>query len=257
MPCSIGEQFCLAPVYGPLFFKFDNTDLASAAMRCLSQRIACPACEFLHSNSSYSLHWTRNMVVPFTTAAAEWELLDIGNGLPMLPPSKSVWPVYLPHCGGWDPNHSSKAVVATDTEVQQMIQSRTVCRHGSTTICSRWIVSFLCLVVLFCCPGDETHVWLETVQGKQPGSVWQWEELLDLISKLAAVCFAIQQCHFGGSPQSPVNDPRCHVSLPQFDKQGYCKGPLPKDCGHVHSHKLIGKIAFVGILLQAPLWWSW
>ena len=92
---------------------------------------------------------------------------------------------------------------------------------------------------------------LGTVQGEQPGSIWQWEELLDLIPKLAAVCFAIQQCHFGGLTPKPtrflvnmkVNDPRCYISLPQFDKAGYYKGPLPKDCGHVHSHKLIGKTA--------------
>ena len=92
---------------------------------------------------------------------------------------------------------------------------------------------------------------LGTVQGEQPGSIWQWEELLDLIPKLAAICFAIQQCHFGGLTPKPtrflvnmkVDDPRCYVSLPRFDKAGYYKGPLPKDCGHVHSHKLIGKTA--------------
>jgi hypothetical protein len=92
---------------------------------------------------------------------------------------------------------------------------------------------------------------LGTVQGEQPGSIWQWEELLDLIPKLAAICFAIQQCHFGGLTPKPtrflvnmkVDDPRCYISLPLFDKAGYYKGPLPKDCGHVHSHKLIGKTA--------------
>eukprot|EP00435_Cladocopium_sp_Y103_P004193 s6226_g1.t1 len=31
--------------------------------------------------------------------------------------------------------------------------------------------------------------------------------------------------------------------MPKFDKLGVYKGPLPKKCGHVHKHKLIGKTA--------------
>eukprot|EP00435_Cladocopium_sp_Y103_P050988 s1843_g15.t1 len=92
---------------------------------------------------------------------------------------------------------------------------------------------------------------LGTVQGEQPGSIWQWDELLDLIPKLNAVTFAIHQCMFGGLTPKPtrfltnlhVDDKRCYMSLPKFDKSGFYVGPLPRFCGHEHSHKLIGKTA--------------
>ena len=38
-----------------------------------------------------------------------------------------------------------------------------------------------------------------------------------------------------------VNDSRCHFSMPKFDSLGHYKGPLPRKCGHRHSHSLIGK----------------
>ena len=90
---------------------------------------------------------------------------------------------------------------------------------------------------------------LGVVQGIRPGSIWQWDELLELIPKFGACCFAVHQCHFGAITPKPtrflttfeVNDPRCHCTLPKFDKLGVYKGPLPKQCGHVHEHKLIGK----------------
>ena len=92
---------------------------------------------------------------------------------------------------------------------------------------------------------------LGAVRGEQPGSNWQWDELLDLIPKLGALCFAVQQCQFGAPTPKPtrflvnmpVTDPRCFVALPRFDKNGSYLGPLPKDCGHQHTHKLIGKTA--------------
>eukprot|EP00435_Cladocopium_sp_Y103_P038160 s256_g10.t1 len=92
---------------------------------------------------------------------------------------------------------------------------------------------------------------LGTVQGEQPGSIWPWDELLDLIPKLNAVSFAIHQCMFGAPTPKPtkfltnltVNDKRYYLSLPKFDKTGFYKGPLPKFCGHVHESNFIGKIA--------------
>eukprot|EP00435_Cladocopium_sp_Y103_P066733 s1270_g29.t1 len=38
-----------------------------------------------------------------------------------------------------------------------------------------------------------------------------------------------------------VDDPRCYLSMPKFDKLGFYKGPLPRPIGHNHKHKLIGK----------------
>ena len=92
---------------------------------------------------------------------------------------------------------------------------------------------------------------LGVVQGEHPGSIWQWPELLDLIPKLGAISFAIQQCQFGALTPKPtrflvnlqVDDPRCFPMLPKFDKHGFYLGPLPKTCGHNHTHKLIGKTA--------------
>ena len=91
---------------------------------------------------------------------------------------------------------------------------------------------------------------LGTVQGEQPGSIWQWPEVRDLIPQFSATCFnAIHQCQFGALTPKPtrlltnmqVDDGRCFCSLPKFDKLGFYKGRLPKSCGHNHTHKLIGK----------------
>ena len=90
---------------------------------------------------------------------------------------------------------------------------------------------------------------LGTVQGEQPGSIWQWQEVLDLIPKFSATCFAIHQCQFGALTPKPtrilmnmeVTDARCFCALPKFDKLGFYKGPLPRKCGHRHKHRLIGK----------------
>ena len=92
---------------------------------------------------------------------------------------------------------------------------------------------------------------LGLVKGERPGSIWQWTEVLELIPNCDACTFAIQQCHFGAITPKPtrflgtfvVTDKRCHMGLPRFDKLGAYKGPLPKSCGHVHTHKLLGKTA--------------
>jgi len=92
---------------------------------------------------------------------------------------------------------------------------------------------------------------LGTVEGEQPGSIWQWPEVLELIPACDATSFAVHQCKFGAPTPKPtrfmtnmeVRDDRCFIALPKFDKFGYYKGPLPKQCGHVHTHKLIGRTA--------------
>ena len=38
-----------------------------------------------------------------------------------------------------------------------------------------------------------------------------------------------------------LDDTRCHEGFPRFDANFRYLGPLPRDCGHVHSHKLVGK----------------
>ena len=90
---------------------------------------------------------------------------------------------------------------------------------------------------------------LGVVNEEHPGSIWQWSEVQDLIAKCRAHCFAIHQCKFGAITPKPtriltnleVSDKRCHFSMPKFDSLGFYKGPLPRKCGHRHSHTLIGK----------------
>ena len=90
---------------------------------------------------------------------------------------------------------------------------------------------------------------LGQVQGECPGTIWQWDEVLDLLTFPGVITFAIHQCMFGGQTPKPtrfmtslpIDDKRCFMKLPRFDKAGFYLGPLPRDCGHTHSEKLIGK----------------
>ena len=90
---------------------------------------------------------------------------------------------------------------------------------------------------------------LGQVQGECPGTIWQWDEVLDLLTFPGVIAFAIHQCMFGGQTPKPtrfmtslpVHDERCFFRLPHFDKSGCYLGPLPRDCGRTHSDKLIGK----------------
>ena len=90
---------------------------------------------------------------------------------------------------------------------------------------------------------------LGAVEGERPASIWQWPEFHDLVATSGACSFAVHQCAFGSTTTRPtrfatsfpVSDPRCHESLPRFDKFGRYLGPLPRKCGHQHATKLIGK----------------
>ena len=90
---------------------------------------------------------------------------------------------------------------------------------------------------------------LGLVEGEHPGSIWQWEELQELLVSASALTFAIHQCQFGALFPKPtrlltnarVEDSRCHFGLPRFDKCSQYIGPLSRSCGHHHEHKLIGK----------------
>ena len=91
---------------------------------------------------------------------------------------------------------------------------------------------------------------LGQVEGEHPGSIWQWGELHDLISATGGTCFAIHQCQFGALFPKPtrlltnakVKDSRCHFGLPKFDRFSRYLGPLSRQRGHNHKHKLIGKM---------------
>ena len=138
-----------------------------------------------------------------------------------------IWPRGFP----WLSNRDKEKVSEANLFVDNCLQACNLAgRHGGNFIFEH--------------PED-----LGAVQGIRPGSVWQWDELLELIPAFGACCFAVHQCQFGAQTPKPtrflttfqVDDLRCHCTLPKFDRLGMYKGPLPKQCGHIHEHKLIGK----------------
>lgn len=92
---------------------------------------------------------------------------------------------------------------------------------------------------------------LGKVEDEHPGSVWQWEEMADLLSVAQGGCFAIHQCQFGALTPKPTrllcsfkfSHKLCYHGMPKYDSTGRYLGPLPRKCGHIHKHKLIGKTA--------------
>eukprot|EP00435_Cladocopium_sp_Y103_P055878 s2941_g18.t1 len=92
---------------------------------------------------------------------------------------------------------------------------------------------------------------LGVVQDEVPGSIWQWDEVHELIAFASGCTFAVHQCHFGALTSKPtrfmcnfhISDKRCFYGLPKFDKKIRYLGPLPLSCGHRHTHRLMGKTA--------------
>eukprot|EP00435_Cladocopium_sp_Y103_P007644 s5608_g2.t1 len=138
-----------------------------------------------------------------------------------------VWPRGFP----WLSQHHRAVVEEANMFVDNCIKACKICHDAG----GRFILEH---------PED-----LGLVKGERPGSIWQWAEIQDLVPACNASSFAIQQCHFGALTAKPtrfigtfdVVDNRCYFGFPKFDKLGAYKGPLPKSCGHVHTHKLLGK----------------
>ena len=90
---------------------------------------------------------------------------------------------------------------------------------------------------------------LGIVDGEVPGSIWQWEEIHNLLAWCHGFTVAIHQCQFGALTSKPtrlmcnfqLRDRRCHAGFPKFDKSYRYLGPLPRKCGHKHLNKLMGK----------------
>lgn len=85
-----------------------------------------------------------------------------------------------------------------------------------------------------------------TESGELPASIWQLEEMLDLLKKSGASCCAIHQCAFGAETSKPTRlasnlpdtaDFGC--ALPWFDEDGSYLGPLGI-CEHGWRPPLIG-----------------
>lgn len=85
-----------------------------------------------------------------------------------------------------------------------------------------------------------------TKSHEQPASVWQLQEMMDLIAAADAACWALHQCGFGAESSKPTrlasNLPDCIQfgrKLPWFDSQGRYLGPLGT-CEHGWHPPLIG-----------------
>ena len=79
---------------------------------------------------------------------------------------------------------------------------------------------------------------LGAVGDEKPGSVWQWEQVLDLIPKFGSHCFAIHHCRFGAISPKPtgfLTNMRfqmdaaiflCHNLTSMFYIRDHCRGSV-------------------------------
>ena len=93
--------------------------------------------------------------------------------------------------------------------------------------------------------------------GSRPGSIWQWPEIMDLLSQTSAITFAFHQCAFNAPYPKPTRflttlshfkaNPPPFSKLPTFSNSGHYLGPLPRECPHNNQHDhLIGMDATTG-----------
>ena len=96
-----------------------------------------------------------------------------------------------------------------------------------------------------------------------PATIWQWPEILDLLSATSAQCFAFYQCQFEAPYPKPTrvlttlpffqHRQPPYSGLPSFSKVGAYLGPLPPQCSHGGNHEpLIGKDENTGAWKTAP-----
>eukprot|EP00434_Breviolum_minutum_P032699 symbB.v1.2.028918.t1/scaffold3103.1/size63517/1 len=91
---------------------------------------------------------------------------------------------------------------------------------------------------------------LGAVAKERPASVWQLEEMRQMVLDTGATTWAVFQCQYGGLTPKPtrfvsnIQDAKKvkFNKWPSFSKDGQYLGPLPYSCGHRwHVKKLIGK----------------
>lgn len=90
-----------------------------------------------------------------------------------------------------------------------------------------------------------------TTDGSSPASIFALQDLLDLCTETKANTVCFHQCPWGATSSKPTRmvstldlvDPsggnKLFQGLPTFDRSGYYKGPLPKQCGHRRHVPLI------------------
>ena len=91
---------------------------------------------------------------------------------------------------------------------------------------------------------------LGAVGQERPASVWQLDEMRQMVIDTNATTWAVFQCQYGGLTPKPtrfvsdIDDAKKakYNKWPSFSRDGQYLGPLPYSCGHRwHVKKLIGK----------------
>ena len=85
--------------------------------------------------------------------------------------------------------------------------------------------------------------------GGNPCAIWSRDDVMQMAKSTKAVTAAIHQCAFGKDSPKPTRllgtlpglRGLPHRGWPRKDRQGFYLGPLPRDCGHRHKAKLIGR----------------
>ena len=144
------------------------------------------------------------------------------------PVRNAVWPLGFP----WLNAKQREIVEFANYFVQQTIQA---CR-AAASVGSYFLVEH---------PED-----LGAVGHERPASVWQLDEMRQMVVDTKATTWAVFQCQYGGLSPKPTrfvsNIPHAkslkYAKWPSFTNVGQYIGPLPSKCGHKwHVKKLIGK----------------
>ena len=90
-----------------------------------------------------------------------------------------------------------------------------------------------------------------TIDGSSPASIFALQDMLDLCTETKANTVCFHQCPWGAPSSKPTrvvstldlvdpsNGNKLFQGLPSFDRSGYYKGPLPRQCGHRRHVPLI------------------
>ena len=144
------------------------------------------------------------------------------------PVRNAVWPLGFP----WLNAKQREIVEFANYFVQQTIQA---CR-AAASVGSYFLVEH---------PED-----LGAVGNERPASVWQLDEMRQMVVDTKATTWAVFQCQYGGLSPKPMrfvsNIPHAkslkYAKWQSFTHVGQYIGPLPFKCGHKwHVKKLIGK----------------
>ena len=144
------------------------------------------------------------------------------------PVRNASWPMGFP----WLCNKQKEVVEFANYFVRQTIQACYVAAASKT----KFLVEH---------PED-----LGAVGKERPASVWQLDEMRQMVIDTKATTWAVFQCQYGGLTPKPTRfvsdiDDAKKVKFnkwPSFSRDGQYLGPLPYSCGHRwHVKKLIGK----------------